>query len=196
MKCSICEKTIYGRSITLTRGRRVNGATIVEDVPMVCGSCPMNKAQGASSGKSMFQVRMDMAKLVTKPTPENLEGQMSHFVVRSNVRNRTILLDGRFPIVFGPDGLGKCPVHLRELFEREMMMRPGRYSEVAAAPPEPTPEVSAPLLEAEVPAVLEVAEVPEEVEEIEKDVPVNIDISFLSDEREPVKPAKKASKKK
>lgn len=185
-QCSICKKPIYGRP-TPRRQKRVNGVTIVENGDLVCGSCPLNRKEGAASGKSYSDVRMDMAKLVTKPTSRTEEETMT-LKVRSNVKNRTILLDGRFPIVFGSDGIGKCPPQHRELFEREMAMKPGRFSFVVEEPTavEPEPEVVAPVVEEVV-----VEAVPEE------EVPAAIDQSFLVAEEvtEPVKPVK-ASKKK
>lgn len=109
---------------------------------------------------------------------------MSELIVKSNVPNRTILLDGRYAIVFDENGLGKCPQHLRELLDREMMMRPGRYSVVTAEPPAPLPEVLLPQIEEEVPKVMEDA----------IDVPEAINMSYLTEE---VKPEpKKASKRK
>lgn len=186
-KCSICKKDIYGRP-TPQRKRRVNGVTITEAGDLVCGSCPLNKAPGGATGKSYSEVRMDMAKLVTEPT-QKTETSMTNLKVRSNVRNRTILLDGRFPIVFGSDGHGSCPAHLRELFEREMAMKPGRFSIVVEEP------VVEPELEVVVPVVEEVAVVERApvVEEPVEEVPATIDQSFLTDE--PAKPVK-ASKKK
>lgn len=184
-ECSICKKPIYGRP-TPRRQKRVNGVTVVENGDLVCGSCPLNKVAGASSGKSYSEVRMDMAKLITKPISGTEEKTM-HLKVRSNVKNRTILLDGRFPIVFGADGHGKCPVHLRELFEREMTMKPGRFSFVGEETTvEPEPEVVAPVVE----------EVAVEVAPVEE-IPAAIDQSFLVTEVvEPSAKPVKASKKK
>lgn len=180
-QCSICKKPIYGRP-TPMRNKRVNGVTIVENGDLVCGSCPLNKAPGGATGKSYSEVRMDMAKLVTEPT-RAVETKMTNLKVRSNVKNRTILLDGKYPIVFGSDGHGECPARHRELLEREMAMKPGRYSIVVEEPAVVEPEVVAPVVEEVV--VLTTAPMEE--------VPAEIDQSFLSDE--PVKPVK-ASKKK
>lgn len=109
---------------------------------------------------------------------------MSDLKVKSNVKNRTILLDGRFPLVFDDKGFGKMPAHLLPALELEMKMKPGRFSIVNDAP-------VAPVMEAPVEAAVEV----EKVEEVQAPVelPQNVDQSFLTEE--PVKPAKKASKK-
>jgi len=184
--CSICNKPIYGHPTPRRVKKRVNGVTVYENGPVVCGSCPLNKAQGGATGKSFSEVRMDMAKLVIKPILRT-EVKMKDLKVKSNVRNRTILLDGRFPVVFGSDGHGRVPGHLRELFEREMAMKPGRFSIVVESSvepvEEPAPEVFAPM-------------VAEAVVEDPKDVvPQEIDQSFLVSDVEPMKPVK-ASKKK
>ena len=114
---------------------------------------------------------------------------MSDLKVKCNVRNRTILLDGKYPIVFDDDGLGRCPLHLRAALEREMIMKPGRLSIVRdPAPPE---------VVVEVPKEKEPKE-PEkvEVELSEEDISESLDQSFLTEEPESKKPAKKVSKKK
>lgn len=125
---------------------------------------------------------------------------MMNLKVRSNVRNNTILLDGRFPVVFGSDGQGVCPAHLRDLFEREMMMKPGRFSFVVDAPPvvEAAPEpfvVEPPVVEVVDPvATVEPEPVVIVDEPVAEDVPVAVDQSFLATD-DSVKPVK-ASKKK
>lgn len=53
---------------------------------------------------------------------------MAVAVVRSNyARNKTVLLDGRYPLTFDATGRALCPVHLSAALEREMDSRPGRY---------------------------------------------------------------------
>jgi hypothetical protein len=183
LTCSICEKPIYGRTNTNTIKRRVNGTTVTEPAPMVCGSCPLNKSQGDPTGKSLSEVRLGLAQVVTKQIPVSQERTMSDLKVKSNVRNKVLLLDGRHAVVFDENGLGKCPAHLRELFDREMMMRPGRFSYVTEAPPV-TPV-------AEVVQVEELAVEEEVVLEVEE-VPQELDQSFSTETEKP----KKASKKK
>lgn len=184
LTCSICEKPIYGRTNTATVKRRVNGTTVTEPAPMVCGSCPLNKSQGGPTGKSLSEVRLGLASVVTKPIPVSQERKMSDYIkVKSNVRNKVLVLGGKYPLVFDAEGIGECPVHLREELEREMMMRPGRFSyvreEVVAAPAVVVePEV---LIEEPV------------VSKAEVEVPVELDQSFLTEEPEK---SKKASKKK
>lgn len=177
-KCSICDKAIYGHP-QVKPGQKI-----------VCGSCPLNKAQGGPSGKSFFEVRIGLTKMVTKQIPDKQEGVMSDVKVKSNVKNRTILLDGRFPVVFDAEGFGKVPAHLMPHFEREQMMKPGRFSVVEEK--SEVVEVAPPV---EVPAVVEAA--PAKVEEVpapKEEVPAGVDQSFLAEE--PVEPVKKASKKK
>lgn len=187
-KCSICDKAIYNQP-TPKKGT------------IVCGSCPLNRPQGGASGKSYHEVRMDMARLVTNPTSSTEETAMMNLKVRSNVRNNTILLDGRFPVVFGSDGQGVCPAHLRALFEREMMMKPGRFSFVVDAPPvveapAPEPFVVEPVVEVvgDLVATVEPEPVVTVDEPVAEDVPVAVDQSFLATD-DSVKPVK-ASKKK
>ena len=140
---------------------------------------------------------------------------MSDLKVKSNVRNRTILLDGKYPIVFDDDGLGRCPLHLRAALEREMIMKPGRLSIVRDPAPQP-PEVVVEVPKEKEPKELEKVEVelseedisesldqsepkePEkvEVELSEEDISESLDQSFLTEEPESKKPAKKVSKKK
>ena len=106
----------------------------------------------------------------------------SDLKVRSNVRNKTILLGGRFPLVFDEDGVGRMPAHLLPMLEVEQRMKPGRYT---LEPAEPTvePVVEMPLEE---PApVVEVPALPEEP------LPAGADQSFLANTEKP----KKASKK-
>lgn len=171
-KCSICEKPIY-------RATHQTGK-------VVCGSCPLNKAPGGATGKSYSEVRMDMAKLVTKQVSTQ-ETVMSDLKVKSNVGGRVLLLDGRHPVKFDAKGIGRCPAHLRALLEREMIMKPGRFTiieeEVA---PEVAPVVEAPVVAEEV--------APEPVAEA-VEIPADIDQSFLAADETTVKPAK-ASKKK
>lgn len=171
-KCSICEKPIYGHP-QVKSGQQI-----------VCGSCPLMKSQGGPTGKSLFEVRLDLAKVVTKQHPNVSEGAMNHLNITSNVRNRTILLDGKYPVVFDAKGEGKLPVHLRELFEREMRMKPGRFSIVEEVPvvvaPEPAMATSA------------VNEEPRS-EKIEEVPTAKVDLSFLTDT--PKSEVKKASKK-
>ncbi len=184
-KCSICEKPIYGHPLAKSQTRRVNGKTVSEVQPLVCGSCPLSKMQGGASGKSFFEVRIGMTKMVTKQIPEKQESVMSDLKVRSNVKNRTILLDGRFPLVFDAEGFGKMPAHLLPLLEREMTMKPGRFSVVSEeAPVAPVP--------VEVPVEAPPAKVEEE--KVEEAVPAGLDQNFLAEE--PSEPVKKASKKK
>lgn len=176
-KCSICEKPIYGHPQTTKK--------------LVCGSCPLKKMDGGGKGKSFAEVRLDLAKLVTRPIPDVLEGPMSNLKVKSNVRNKTILLDGRIPLVFDADGFGKLPAHHLSLLEVTMRMHPGRYSIVRDT-------VAAPVVEAVVvptqvePVVEPVVSVVEN--KAEETFPAEFDLEFLTDE-EQEKPKKKASKK-
>ena len=172
-KCSICEKPIYGRAVP-TKGT------------IVCGSCPLQKAPGGASGKSYSEVRMDMAKLDTKQSLQE-ETVMSDLKVKSNVGNRVILLDGRHPVKFDAKGFGRCPANLRHLLEREMIMKPGRFTII-----EETSEV-APAVEA--PVVTEEVVAPAPVEAPTEEIPASVDQSFLVAEEPTEKPVK-ASKKK
>jgi len=122
---------------------------------------------------------------------------MSHLLVKSNVRNRTILLDGKHAVVFDAKGEGKLPVHLRELFEREMVMKPGRFSIVEKKPVPvvevaPVPVVVAPVVVK--PEKVEEPKEPEKVEEVPAVEPSKVDLSFLA-EKAPKPVSKKASKK-
>lgn len=127
---------------------------------------------------------------------------MSHLVVKSNVRNRTILLDGKHAVVFDAKGEGKLPVHLRALFEREMIMKPGRFSIVEKKPEPavevaPVPVVVAPVVEKPVVMKPEKVEEPKEPEKVEEEPAVEVskvDLSFLAEET-PKPVSKKASKK-
>lgn len=137
---------------------------------------------------------MDLVKIVTRETPERLDSVVTDILVKSNVRNRTILLDGRYAVVFDENGLGKLPAQHKALFDREMMMKPGRFSFVE----EPVLEVVE-AVEVEVP--IEAVEVPVEPLVVEEetvdpvdDVPAGLDQSFLVEEVQ--SPVKKASKKK
>jgi len=138
---------------------------------------------------------------------------MSDLKVKSNVRNRTILLDGKYPIVFDDDGLGRCPLHLRAALEREMIMKPGRLSivrdpapseVVVEVPKEKEPKepekVEVELSEEDISESLDQSEPKEpekvEVELSEEDISESLDQSFLTEEPESKKPAKKVSKKK
>lgn len=176
-KCSICEKPIFGRVQNSSQ-------------KLICGSCPLNKTQGGASGKSFIAVRLDLAKLVTKQVPGYQEIVMSDLKVKSNVPNRTILLDGRFAVSFDADGIGFVPSHLLPILEREMAMKPGRFSividEVAESVVEPPALVESPPV-----AKDEVKEAPVAAEEA---VPAEVNLAFLAEESE--KPVKKASKKK
>lgn len=144
----------------------------------------MNKMQGGPSGKSFFEVRIGLAKMVTKQIPEKQESVMSDLKVKSNVPNRTILLDGRFPLVFDAKGVGKLPAHMLPALEREMTMKPGRFTVLGDTPPEPVVEV----------AVVEETPVVEVPAPASEEVPAGVDQSFLAEE--PMEPVKKASKKK
>lgn len=175
-KCYICEKPIYGHP------------TVPSDQKIVCGSCPLNKLQGTASGKSVFGVRIDLAKIVTQQIPAKQESVMSDLKVKSNVKNRVILLDGRIPLVFDSDGIGKLPAHLLPVLELEMRMKPGRFSVVSDVPVE-----VAPVLLEEVPAVESEVKVEEVLVPAAETLPPEVDQSFLAEE--PVKPSKKASKK-
>ena len=119
---------------------------------------------------------------------------MSDLKVKSNVKNRTILLDGRFPLVFDAEGFGKMPAHLLPALELEMKMKPNRFSIVDEPPPVAVevPVVAVPVE----PAVVEAAAAVEKAEEVSapaEELSPNVDQSFLTEE--PVKPSKKASKK-
>lgn len=174
-KCSICEREIHGHPQAKPNEK------------VVCGSCPLVKMQGGPSGKSVFGVRIDMAKMVTMQIPEPQERVMSDVIVKSNVKNRTILLDGRFPLVFDADGLGKMAIQHMPHLETEMRMRPGRFSIVTEAPPAAVePEVT----------IEEVEVVPATVPTVE-DIAFELDQSFLSEEKseEPAKPKKASAKK-
>lgn len=177
-KCSICEKPIFGRVQNSSQ-------------KLICGSCPLNKTQGGASGKSSFSVRLDLAKIVTKQVPEYQEIVMSDLKVKSNVPNRTILLDGRFVINFDANGTGFVPKHLLPVLEREMIMKPGRFhiviDEVAESVMEP------PALVEDLPLEIE-NEVKNESVAEEEAVPAEVNLAFLAEESE--KPVKKASKKK
>ena len=109
--CKICEKAIYGHVVSSSKD------------PVVCGSCTLRKVDNEKTGKSVFQVRPDLTKLV--PTSKLT---MADSIVQSNyARNRTILLDGRYPLVFDSVGKARCPKELDEAFGREMAAKPGRY---------------------------------------------------------------------
>lgn len=177
-KCSICEKPIYGHPQTTKK--------------LVCGSCPLKKLDGGGKGKSFAEVRLDLAKLVTRPIPDVLEGPMSDLKVKSNVRNKTILLDGRIPLVFDADGFGKLPAHHLPLLEVTMRMHPGRYSIVREAA---APAAEAPVeLAIESADSVEVAAVIAVENKAEETLPTEFDLEFLADD-EQEKPKKKASKK-
>lgn len=176
-KCSICEKPIYGRSQSTQK--------------LICGSCPLNKTQGGASGKSFFAIRFDLAKMVTKQIPEKQESVMSDLKVKSNVPNRTVLLDGRFALNFNAEGIGFVPAHLLPVLEREMRMKPNRFSIIVDENFESLVEPPAFAVEALPP-------VPNEVKNelvVPAEVPAELNQEFLMEESE--KPVvKKASKKK
>ena len=93
----------------------------------------------------MHQARMDLAKLVAKEVLPKKESTMSDFVVNSNyARNRTILLDGKYPLTFNADGQARLPAHLMGAFSREMAARPGRYSFAPVGMPAEEPVVPEP----------------------------------------------------
>lgn len=114
---------------------------------------------------------------------------MSDLKVKSNVPNRTILLDGRFVLNFDSAGIGFIPVHLLPLLEREMAMKPGRFSiiidEVSELVVDPPVIVEdSPALENEIKNELVVP----------AEIPAELNQEFLMEESE--KPVKKAYKKK
>lgn len=106
---------------------------------------------------------------------------MRELIVKSNfARNKTILLDGRYPLVFNDSGEAKMPAHLREALEVEMRMKPNRFWVV-----EPDVE-AAPVVEQPAPVVVEEVK----VEKVE--IPPEVDLSYLNEEKKaPVKAAKK-----
>lgn len=171
-KCSICEKAIYGHD-------KFRGS-------LVCGSCTLTKKEEAKSGKTQVskspgQVRLDLAKVLNKAVPKK-ESVMSDSVVRSNyARNKTILLDGRYPLSFDATGKAVLAGKLREAFEREMVVRPGRYwyeaskvVEVQVASPQPVlvqESIQEPVQE-------EIVELELEEEDEKNAVPVGLELSF------------------
>lgn len=162
MQCAICEKPIYGHPEP-AKGRSV-----------VCGSCTLTKMNSASpkASKDLYQVRSDLAKLKSDAIRHE-DFSMAVAVVCSNyARNRTVLLDGKYPLTFDAQGKAHCPTHLAEALEREMDSRPGRYwyAEAVATviPVSPPP----PVVESPV-----VAKVEEKIEE----VPAQISLSFEDD---------------
>lgn len=107
---------------------------------------------------------------------------MSDSVVRSNyARNKTILLDGRYPLSFDATGKAVLAGKLREAFEREMVVRPGRYwyeaskvVEVQVASPQPVlvqESIQEPVQE-------EIVELELEEEDEKNAVPVGLELSF------------------
>jgi len=107
---------------------------------------------------------------------------MSDSVVRSNyARNKTILLDGRYPLSFDATGKAIIAGRLREAFEREMVAKPGRYwyedSKVAVVQVAPTQLV--PVQESiQEPVQEEIVELELEDEEEKNAVPVGLELSF------------------
>lgn len=169
-RCAICEKPLYGHPDA--KGK-----------PLVCGSCPLQKVKGGKSGKGEFEVRQNMLKVLKQETRTTQEEPMSALVVKSNfARNKTILLDGRYPIVFDAHGEARMPAHLRAALEVEMRNKPGRFwvvEEVAPAEVEPV---------AVIPAVVEEVTVAKV-----EDAPAKMDLDYLREEKKeaPVKAAKK-----
>jgi hypothetical protein len=170
--CAICEKAIYGHD-------KFRGS-------LVCGSCTLTKKEEAKSGKTQVskspgQVRLDLAKVLNKAVPKK-ESVMSDSVVRSNyARNKTILLDGRYPLSFDATGKAIIAGRLREAFEREMVAKPGRYwyedSKVAVVQVAPTQLV--PVQESiQEPVQEEIVELELEDEEEKNAVPVGLELSF------------------
>jgi len=168
--CAICEKAIYGHD-------KFRGS-------LVCGSCTLTKKEEAKSGKTQVskspgQVRLDLAKVLNKAVPKK-ESVMSDSVVRSNyARNKTILLDGRYPLSFDATGKAIIAGRLREAFEREMVAKPGRYwyedSKVAVVQVAPTQLV--PVQESiQEPVQEEIVEL--ELEDEKDTVPVGLELSF------------------
>jgi hypothetical protein len=146
MQCAKCEKTIYGHSYSSRQG------------PIVCGSCTLTKLGNTGNhkaSKDLYQVRFDLAKLAAGAVRHE-DFSMAVAVVRSNyARNKTVLLDGRYPLTFDATGRALCPVHLSAALEREMDSRPGRYWYESALETTIPSVPSAPVIEAAVEQKLE-----------------------------------------
>lgn len=156
-KCAICDKELWGHALP-------------KKGPIICGSCTLKKKdapEGAPRNQSMFEVRMNMAKLVFNPVQLTNKGtSMEELKVRSNfARNRTILLDGKYGVTFDGQGIARIPGNLTEAFNREMAARPGRYTILETVKLDPQPEVT--------PTV----QVP--VEDKETKLPVQLDFGYL-----------------
>lgn len=100
---------------------------------------------------------------------------MVDLVVKSNfARNNVILLDGKYPLHFNADGVARLPVALRSAFEREALMKPGRFWIVeepvvaAAEPVQAEQEVEEKQPEADKAPVEEVEEKPAAVKAARK----------------------------
>lgn len=129
MNCAICEKAIYGH---VSPG---------PETSVVCGSCTLKKTASSKAGKSFAEARLDLAKVLNKEVQKR-DTTMSDYVVTSNyARNRTILLDGRYPLTFDGEGCARLPAHLLGAFSREMFARPGRYSFATIGMPKEEPIV-------------------------------------------------------
>lgn len=190
--CSICEKAIYGH----------DGFKEL----LVCGSCALTKREENKPGKvkvkTQAQIRLDLAKVLTSKVQKK-ESVMSDSVVKSNyARSKTILLDGRYPLSFDATGKAVLPGKLREAFDREMVVRPGRYwyadSEVAVVTvASPVPAAS------QLPVQEEIQEQDKEVEVVELDleeesstVPVGLELSFEEEAQKPSAASYKKGKQK
>ncbi|NBU69917.1 MAG: hypothetical protein EBS53_00475 [Bacteroidetes bacterium] len=181
MQCAICEKQIYGHKAP-TKGK-----------PVVCGSCTLTKVDSAvtKTGKSLYQIRADIAKITADPTRHE-DYTMSFVAVRSNyAREKTILLGGKHPLSFDSRGVALCPAHLCELLEHEMSARPGRYWYEESSESSP---ISTSVLVEKAVAVPAVVVAPEE-ESVSEEVtpPVEISVSF---DDEPKKASSKTKQKK
>lgn len=189
-QCSICEKAIYGH----------DGFKEL----LVCGSCALTKREenkpGKTKVKSQSQVRLDLAKVLTSKVQKK-ESVMSDSVVKSNyARSKTILLDGRYPLSFDATGKAVLPGKLREAFDREMVVRPGRYwyadSEVAvvtvASPVPVVPQL--PVQEEIQEQDTEVVEL--DLEEEQSAVPVGLELSFEEEAQKPTAASNKKGKQK
>lgn len=188
--CSVCEKPIYGHP-QVTKGS------------LVCGSCALSKVKGTPAGKSIFAVQLSMSKAMGEDTlaaRAQRTTPMSSLKIKSNfARNRVIMLDGSHPLKFDQYGEASCPVHLRDALDRLMVAKPNRFWIVEDAKPVAVVDVSgvsSEKIEAFKEEWAKAVEGIEEPEEIEVELPKQLDLSYLTEEEEPVPQKKRGPKKK